>query len=178
MLLARLLAERPEDVPALHRRASRLVRAGRTPRPAVRHAFAAGDVDLAADLIEVAAPDLRRHRAEGTLRSWLSQLPADVLAQRPVLANDFIGALMASGSFDGVEPGSTRREASLDAAPDDDRHPEPRPSGAGCRRCWRRTGQGWPWSAGDHDATITHAETALARAPADDQLDRWCRLLP
>ena len=32
---------------------------------AVRHALAAGDVDRAADLVEIAAPDLRRQRAEG-----------------------------------------------------------------------------------------------------------------
>ena len=29
--------------------------------------------------------------------------------------------------------------------------------------------------AGDHDATITHAETALARAAADDQLTERAR---
>jgi LuxR family transcriptional regulator, maltose regulon positive regulatory protein len=169
VLLSRLLAERREDVPGLHRRASGWYEQAGHLEPAVRHAFAAGDVDLAADLIEVAGPDLRRHRAEGTLRSWLSQLPPDVLAQRPVLANDFIGALMATGSFNGVGTRLDALEASLDAAPDTfiiRNQVE-----------WRRLPAvlathraGLALVTGDHDATITHADTALARAPADDQL--------
>lgn len=169
VLLSRLLAERPEDVPLLHRRASRWYEKAGHLEPAVRHAFAADDVDLAADLIEVAAPDLRRDRAEGTLRSWLSQLPPDVLAQRPVLASDFIGALMASNAFDQVGTRLDALEASLDAAPDTfiiRNQAE-----------WRRLPAvlsthraGLALVAGDHEATITHAETALARATADDQL--------
>jgi len=169
VLLSRLLAERPEDVPGLHRRASRWYEHAGHLEPAVRHAFAAGDVDLAADLIEVAGPDLRRHRAEGTLRSWLSQLPPDVLARRPVLANDFIGALMATGSFDEVGTRLDALEASLDAPPDT--------FVIRNQAEWRRLPAvlathraGLALVRGDHDATITHAETALARASADDQL--------
>jgi LuxR family maltose regulon positive regulatory protein len=169
VLLSRLLAERPEDVPGLHRRASLWYEQAGHLEPAVRHAFAAGDVDLAADLIEVAAPDLRRHRAEGTLRNWLSQLPPAVLAQRPVLANDFIGALMATSSFDEVGTRLDALEASLDAAPDTFLIRN--------QAEWRRLPAvlathraGLALVTGDHDATITHAETALARAPSDDQL--------
>jgi LuxR family maltose regulon positive regulatory protein len=169
VLLARLLAERPDDLPGLHRRASRWYdRAGHV-EPAVRHAFAAGDVDLAADLIEVAAPDLRRHRAEGTLRGWLAQLPPAVLAQRPVLANDFIGALMASNDFAEVAHRLDALEASLEAAPDT--------LVIRNQTEWRRLPAvlathraGLALVTGDHDATITHAETALARATADDRL--------
>jgi LuxR family transcriptional regulator, maltose regulon positive regulatory protein len=169
VLLSRLLAERPEDVPGLHRRASSWYEQAGHLEPAVRHAFAAGDVDLAADLIEVAGPDLRRQRAEGTLRNWLSQLPPDVLAQRPVLANDFIGAMMATSSFDEVQTRLDALEASLDAAPDTfiiRNQAE-----------WRRLPAvlathraGLALVTGDHDATIAHAEAALARATADDQL--------
>ena len=42
VLLSRLLAERPEDVPVLHRRASRWYEQAGHLEPAVRHAFAAG----------------------------------------------------------------------------------------------------------------------------------------
>jgi LuxR family maltose regulon positive regulatory protein len=169
VLLSRLLDERPEDVPGLHRRASRWYEQAGHLEPAVRHAFAAGDTDLAADLIEVAAPDLRRHRAEGTLRSWLAQLPPAVLAKRPVLASDFIGALMASNAFDEVGTRLDALEASLDAAPDT--------FVIRNQAEWRRLPAvlathraGVALVTGDHDATITHAETALARATADDQL--------
>ena len=57
VLLARLLDERPEDLPALHRRASAWYEQAGHLEPAVRHAFAAGDVALAADLVEIAAPE-------------------------------------------------------------------------------------------------------------------------
>src|ERR687884_945584 len=95
VLQARLLAERPEDVALLHRRASDWYHEAGDVEAAVRHAFAAGDVDRAADLIELVAPRLRRRRAEETLRGWITQVPADVLERRPVLASTFIGALMA-----------------------------------------------------------------------------------
>jgi LuxR family transcriptional regulator, maltose regulon positive regulatory protein len=169
VLRSRLLAERPEDVPELHRRASRWYEQAGHLESAVRHAFAAGDVDLAADLIEVAAPDLRRHRAEGTLRSWLAQLPPAVLAQRPVLASDFIGALMASNSFDGVANRLDALEGSLDASPEtfvirNQAEWGRLPAVLATHRA------GLALVTGDHEATIAHAEVALARATADDQL--------
>ncbi|MFC7723650.1 LuxR C-terminal-related transcriptional regulator [Nocardioides sp. GCM10028917] len=169
VLLSRLLAERPEDVPELHRRASRWYEQAGHPEPAVRHAFAAGDVDLAADLIEVAAPSLRRHRAEGTLRSWLSQLPPAVLDKRPVLANEFIGALMSTSSFEDVGDRLDALERSLAAAPDmfvirNDAEWRRLPAVLAMHRA------AFALVKGDHGATIAHAETALARATADDQL--------
>ena len=169
VLLSRLLAERPEDVPALHRRASCWYEQAGHLEPAVRHAFAAGDVDLAADLIEVAAPDLRRHRAEGTLRSWLAQLPPTVLAKRPVLASEFIGALMSTSSFDEVADRLDALERSLDAAPDsfvirNQAEWGRLPAVLATHRA------ALALVNGDHDATIAHAEAALARATADDQL--------
>ena len=71
--------------------------------PAVRHALAAGDVDRAADLVELAVPHLRRNRQEATLRRWIDDLPDDVVDRRPVLAMGFVGALMASNEYGDVE---------------------------------------------------------------------------
>ena len=169
VLLSRLLAERPEDVPELHRRASRWYEQAGHVEPAVRHAFAAGDIDLAADLIEVAAPKLRRQRAEGTLRNWLAQLPPAVLAKRPVLASEFIGALMSTNSFEEVADRLDALERSLDAAPDtvvirNQAEWGRLPAVLAMHRA------AFALVEGDHDATIENAETALARATADDQL--------
>ncbi len=62
VLRAHLLAEQPERVPDLHRRASAWYeRRGESPE-AIRHALAAGDFARAADLIEQALPALRRER--------------------------------------------------------------------------------------------------------------------
>ncbi len=169
VLQSRLLAERPQDVAVLHRRASDWYLEAGDVEGAVPHAFAAGEVDRAADLIELAAPLLRRRRAEGTLRSWLSQVPTDVLGQRPVLASSFIAALMASNVFDGVVDKLDALESALSGSHEtliirDRAEWERLPALLATHRA------GLALVAGDLDATITHAEAALARAAADDRL--------
>jgi len=106
VLRAHLLRERPDDVPELHRRASRWYAATHEARDiedAVRHALAAGDVDDAAGLVELAMPDLHRGRREAVVRRWIDDLPVDVVADRPVLAIGFVGTLMSSNEFDDIE---------------------------------------------------------------------------
>ena len=171
VLQSRLLAERPEDVAVLNRRASDWYQQAGDVEAAVRHSLAAGEVDRAADLIEVAAPILRRQRAEGTLRGWMTAVPAEVLAQRPVLASNFIGALMASNEFDGVEEKLDALESALSRSHETlvirDRVEWKRlPALLETQRA------GLALVAGDLDATITHAEIALTRAAADDTLTR------
>lgn len=169
VLQSRLMAERPQDVPALHRRASGWYQQAGHVEAAVRHAFAAGDVDRAADLIELAAGELRRARAEGTLRSWGTQVPVAVLAQRPVLASNFIGALMASNAYDGVAARLDALAATLAAPPEtliirDQAEWERLPALVATQRA------GLALVAGDLDATINDAEEALSRAAPSDRL--------
>ncbi|MFD3401206.1 LuxR C-terminal-related transcriptional regulator [Kribbella sp. NPDC058693] len=102
VLRARLLAERG-DISELHRRAAQWYDDAGDTVAAVHHAVAAGDVDHAADLVELAVPALRRERQEATIRRWLDVIPEDVVRRRPVLAIGFVGALMASNEFTGVE---------------------------------------------------------------------------
>ncbi|TDW77439.1 LuxR C-terminal-related transcriptional regulator [Kribbella pratensis] len=102
VLRARLLAERG-DITDLHRRAAKWYDDAGDTVAAVHHAVAAGDVDHAADLVELAVPALRRDRQEATIRRWLDDIPEDVVRRRPVLAIGFVGALMASNEFPGVE---------------------------------------------------------------------------
>jgi LuxR family maltose regulon positive regulatory protein len=103
VLQAHLLQERPDDVPELHRRAGRWNADNGFTEDAVRHALAAGDVDTAANLVEAAIPDLRRHRRESIILDWADRLPGDIVDHRPVLAVGIAGALMASNDFSGVE---------------------------------------------------------------------------
>ena len=103
MLRAHLLEERADEVTDLHRRASQWYDQHAQPSPAVRHALAAGDVERAADLVELALPELRRTRQDATIRGWLNVIPYEVVRQRPVLAIGLIGGLMVRGEFDGVE---------------------------------------------------------------------------
>jgi LuxR family maltose regulon positive regulatory protein len=104
VLQTHLMAERAEAANDLHRRASQWYGQHAEPSPAIRHALAAGDIDRAADLMELAIPELRRSRQEATIRGWLDVIPDEVVRVRPVLAIGFIGALMAGNEFDGVEP--------------------------------------------------------------------------
>ncbi|HEV3496511.1 MAG TPA: helix-turn-helix transcriptional regulator, partial [Actinomycetes bacterium] len=103
VLRTHLLDEHPERVAALHRRASQWYERNREPAQAVRHALAAGDVERAAGLVELAIPALRKARQEATIRGWSDAIGDEVVRVRPVLAVGFVGALMAGGECEGVE---------------------------------------------------------------------------
>ena len=121
MLRAHLADERPDEVTDLHRRASQWYDQNGQPSPAVRHALAAGDVERAADLVELAIPELQRNRQEATIRGWLDVIPDEVVRMRPVLAVGLIGALMAGNEFEGVEERLRDAERWLDPATRDER---------------------------------------------------------
>jgi LuxR family maltose regulon positive regulatory protein len=104
MLQARLLDERPDEVPALHRRASAWLEQDGDTTAAIEHALAGGDVDRAAHLVELSIRPMGRDRREAQLRRWVEALPDEVFADRPVLANGYVGALMSTGEIRGVEP--------------------------------------------------------------------------
>jgi LuxR family maltose regulon positive regulatory protein len=103
VLRAHLLDEQPDDVPALHSRASAWFEQNAEPTEAIRHSLAAGDFDTAANLAELAIPAMARARQEATVRGWLKVLPAEVVNIRPVLTVGFAGALLFAGEFEGVE---------------------------------------------------------------------------
>ena len=114
VLRARLLDERPADIPDLHRRASDWFEAEGERPEAVRHALAANDWARAADLIELATPEMQRTRRESTLRRWMASLPDATFETRPVLAVGHVGALMSDGTMTGVESLLARAERWLD----------------------------------------------------------------
>lgn len=115
VLYTRLLAEQPDQVAELHRRASGWYDENGEPSAAIRHALAGGDVERAADLVELAIPALRKGRKEATIRDWLRAVPDDVVRARPALAVAMAGALLAGGDFDGVEERLAEVERSLPA---------------------------------------------------------------
>jgi LuxR family maltose regulon positive regulatory protein len=85
LLRARLEAEQPGRVRALHRAAAAWCEDHSLADDAVRHALAAGDAAWAARLVERHVEELLG-RGEGvTLRRWLSALPAESLRRRPRL---------------------------------------------------------------------------------------------
>ncbi|WP_240645722.1 LuxR C-terminal-related transcriptional regulator [Georgenia sp. SYP-B2076] len=103
VLHARLLDEQPDGVADLHRRASDWYEHNGERSEAVQHAMAGGDLERAADLVELALPALRQGRREATLRRWLEALPEELLRARPLLSLAHAGTLLMYGEVDGVE---------------------------------------------------------------------------
>src|SRR5205809_3403675 len=86
VLCAHLMAERPDQVSTLHRRASEWYEQNGSAADAIRHALAAKDFERAAGLIELAVPAMLRSRQEAALLGWLKALPDELVHVRPVLS--------------------------------------------------------------------------------------------
>ena len=85
LLRARLQAEQPGRVQALHRAAAAWCDEHDLADDAVRHALAAGDAAWAARLVERNVEALLGRSEGATLRRWLSALPAESVRDRPRL---------------------------------------------------------------------------------------------
>jgi LuxR family maltose regulon positive regulatory protein len=171
VLQSRLLHERPTDVFALHRRASEWYQQAGDMEAAVRHALAAREVDRAADLIELTSPELRRRRREAVIRRWIADVPAAVVRHRPVLASGFIGSLMASNEFAGVEQRLDDLEKVL-AGPADELVVRDKSEWTRLPAVIATHRAGLCLVSGDLADTIRHAEQALALAAPDDLITR------
>ncbi|RZT07798.1 LuxR family maltose regulon positive regulatory protein [Kribbella sp. VKM Ac-2569] len=115
VLRARLLAERPEELPRLHRAASEWYAAQQLAPDAVRHALAAGDDERSAFLIEEALPEVRRARQDSLLLSWVRALPESVVRRRPVLCIAAAWSSMIAGELDRMGRWLDDAEAALAA---------------------------------------------------------------
>ena len=183
VLRARLLDEHPERVDELHRRAAVWWDEHDDPAEAIRHALAGHDLELAADLVERAAPALHQTRGEATIAAWLAALPDEVIAERPVLTVCLVGVRMVHGQTDGVAELLDRAEALLATGTPEPAVPAPPVSGRGGpdgddERRRRLPAQiavyraGLAHLAADPDATIAHAEQAIALMDDDEHLSR------
>jgi len=170
VLHARLLDEQPDMVPELHRRASAWHEQFGETSVAIDHALAAEDFTRVANLVERAAPVMRRERREAVLRGWLEKLPEELFATRPVVSMDYVGALMSTGEIEGVEARLQDVERSLDAPGSavyvDEEEFRRLPGQVAVHRA------GQSLMRGDLSATATFARRALDVAPADDHLAR------
>ena len=181
VLQAHLLDEQPAAVPELHRRASIWYEQNGEPAEAIDHALAAEDFERAADLIELAIPELRRDRREATLRRWLKVIPDELLRVRPVLNIGFVGALVSGGQLEGIKERLRDAEQWLDAGTAGSARSKP-PSGdmvvrdleelprlPGTIEMYRAA---LALVAGDRPGTVMHAKLAIDLSPEEDQLPR------
>jgi LuxR family transcriptional regulator, maltose regulon positive regulatory protein len=169
VLASHLLDERSGDLSELHRRASAWYAETGDPVSAVDHALAAGDVDRAADLVERSVRALTRARRESVIRSWMDEVPAEVVRDRPVLALAFIGVMAAGNEFDGIEARLRELEQMLlrpvaELSVLDPRELERVPGSV--QTYWAALAL----AAGDLTGTRTHADLAIARAADGDDL--------
>ena len=172
VLRAHLLATQPERAVRLHRRAAVWFQEAGDLELAVRHALAAGDVELAAELVELAIPALRQVRREAVIRDWAHLLPDDVVRNRPVLAIGLVGGLMSSNEFTGVAERLDDIERQL-ALPDDELVVVDRGELGRVAASVEMYRAAIALNiAGDPAATIVHAERAFERAAEDDHLIR------
>jgi LuxR family maltose regulon positive regulatory protein len=126
VLRAHLMAEQPDQVATLHRRASVWYEQHGLADQAIRHALAAADFERAADLVELAVPAMRRSRQEATLLGWLKALPDELLHVRPVLSAGYAWALLAAGELEAAHARLLNAERWLDTTADRSERPQAR----------------------------------------------------
>jgi LuxR family transcriptional regulator, maltose regulon positive regulatory protein len=181
VLAAHLMAEQPDQVPTLHRRASAWCERHGSTADAIRHALAAADVVRAADLVEWAVPAMRRGRQEATVLAWLRALPDELVRCRPVLSAGYAWALLAAGEYEGVEARLRDAERWLGTAGDSTARPgapvaemvvvdnEEFRDLPGSIAMWRAA---HALALGDVAGTVTYARRALDLVSEDDHLRR------
>jgi len=115
VLRARLLAEHPDQVSELHRRASGWYASHQLNLEAIRHALSARDFDRAAYLMEDTLAETRRARQDHVLLTWMEALPESVVRRSPVLSIVSAWSHLLSGDLDAMEGRLDDAEAALAA---------------------------------------------------------------
>jgi LuxR family maltose regulon positive regulatory protein len=181
VLHARLMEEHPEQVPALHRRASAWYEAQGLDLEALHHAAAAADPARVARLAERSWERMDSSFQSVDWCRWVRQLPEAVLRARPVLCTQYAWALMDTGEVEASEArlrDAERLLASLGESasmPDDAAEPmvvvakeqlSSLPMRIAVARAYLAQARG------DVAATVRHAALALARAADAEPLLR------
>ncbi len=103
VLQAHLLEEQPDQLPALHLRASEWFEENGSRPDAIRHALCAEDFGWAADLIERAGLMTEDSAQAATWLKWTRALPDGTVRSRPVLSAWIACALLAGGELEAAE---------------------------------------------------------------------------
>jgi LuxR family maltose regulon positive regulatory protein len=183
VLRMHLMAEQPDQVSTLHRRASEWYEHNGSAADAIRHALAAEDFERAADLVELVVPAIQRSRQEATVTvlGWLKALPDELVHFRPVLSVHYAWALFGGGELEAVEARLRDAERWLDTTADMRERSESPAAGMvvvdeeefrrlpGMIAIFRAA---HAQAVGDVPDTVKYARRALDLAPEDDHLMR------
>jgi LuxR family maltose regulon positive regulatory protein len=179
VLRMHLTAEQPDQVSALHRRASEWYEHNGSTDNAIRHALAAGVFARAADLVELVMPAMNLSRQFATLLGWLKALPDELVRVRPVLSMWYASVSMSCGELEGVEPRLRDAERWLDPTAGMRERPESPAAGMVVvdEEEFRRLPgliplirAGLALARGDMPETVKNARRVLDLAPEDDHL--------
>ena len=116
LLRQRLSQIHPEKIPKLHGRASLWYEQNSRPAEAIRHALAAKDFERAADLAELAWPDMGQGIQAIKWLGWLKALPDEVVQARPAISLGYAWAYLNSGRLEEAEARLRDTERWLEAA--------------------------------------------------------------
>lgn len=128
VLRAQLMAQQPEQVTALHLRASQWYEQQGSAAEAIHHALAAEDFERAADLVETAVPALGKSRQETTVLRWLGALPEAVIRTRPVLSVHAAGMYLMIGDLESTQARLRDAERWLESVANPKESPAPPPT--------------------------------------------------
>ena len=103
LLRQRLRQTHPEQIPTLHGRASEWYERNGLPADAIRHALAAGDLERAAGLAELAWPAMNESFQSIQWLGWLKALPDELVRARPVLSTRYAWAFLNAGKLEAAE---------------------------------------------------------------------------
>ncbi len=103
VLQAHLLEEQPDQLSALHRRASEWYEENGLRSDAIRHALCAEDFEWAADLIEREGLMTEDSSQAAAWLKWTRALPDEMIRSRPVLSGWVACALLAGGELEAAE---------------------------------------------------------------------------
>ncbi|MCH8309983.1 MAG: AAA family ATPase [Chloroflexi bacterium] len=97
------MEEQPDQIPALHRRASEWYQQNGLLPDAVRHALTAEDFERAAVLVEMAWPAILKGFQTSTWLGWVEALPHDLVTARPVLSVGHAWTLLDAGELEAAD---------------------------------------------------------------------------
>lgn len=104
VLRAHLMEEQPDQASILHQRASEWHEHNGSSTDAICHAMAAQNFERAADLVELAWPEMDRRRQSAAWLGWARALPDELVRTRPVLSVGYGWALLDNGDLETAEP--------------------------------------------------------------------------
>lgn len=124
VLQTRLMEDQPGQMATLHRRAGDWYHENGSPAEAIRHAFAAEDVERAAAFVELAWSEMDKNRQSAAWLRWAGALPHELVRARPVLSAGYAWALLDSGELEAGEARLRDAERWLDKATNVDERPQ------------------------------------------------------